>query len=90
MENTVFIGLFLCGVVLFFHSMGIDTFRILLDFVIRGLSGMIIITVANIFLEKFCPEMLVKINEITVGITGIFGIWGVLLLYALRYYFTNF
>lgn len=90
MENAIFIGLFLCGVMLFFHSMGIDTFKILLNFIIRGLAGMIIITVLNFFLGKFYPEMLVKINEITVGITGIFGIWGVLILYALRYYFINF
>ena len=90
MENAIFIGLFLCGLLLFFHSMGIDTLRILLNFIIRGLSGMIIITVVNVFLIKFYPEMVVKINEITVGISGIFGIWGVLLLYALRYYFTIF
>ena len=90
MENAIFAGLFLCGVLLFFHSMGIDTLKILLNFIIRGLSGMIIITVLNVFLSKFYPEMLVKINEITVGISGIFGIWGVLLLYALRYYFTKF
>ena len=90
MENAIFIGLFLCGIMLFFRSMGMDPFRILLDFIIRGLSGMIIITVLNLFLEKIYPEMLVKINEISVGISGIFGIWGVLLLYALRYYFTKF
>ena len=90
MENAVFIGLFLCGVLLFFHSMGIDTFRMLLNFLIRGLSGVIIITLVNFFLVKFYPEIVVKINEITVGISGIFGIWGVFLLYALQYYFTIF
>lgn len=90
MENAIFIGLFLCGVLLFFHSMGIDTFQILLNVIIRSLSGMIIITVVNLFLEKSAPELLVKINEITVGISGIFGIWGILALYVLRYYFTNF
>ena len=90
MENAIFIGLFLCGVLLFFRSMGIDTFKIFLNFLIRCLLSMIIITLANFFLGHFRPELIVKINEITVGISGIFGIWGVLLLYALRYYFTIF
>ena len=90
MENAIFIGLFLCGVCLFFHSMGVDSFRILLNFIIRGLSGIILIHVLNFMFTHFYPELIVKINEITVSVAGIFGIWGVLILYGLRYYFTNF
>lgn len=90
MENAIFIGLFLCGVLLFFRSMGIDTFKLMINFVIRCLSGFILITILNVFFSHFFPDLIVKINEITVGICGIFGIWGVLFLYALRYYFTIF
>ncbi len=90
MENTIYGGLFLIGFLLFLGTMGVNSFKLFLNFVIRSLSGMIMIGILNLLLQNFRPEFVVSINEISAGICGIFGIWGVIFLYALRYYFTIF
>ena len=90
MENAIFVGLFLLGILLFLGTMGVNSFKIFLNFIIRCLSGIIFISLINCLVQNSAPQFIVKINEITVGISGILGIWGVFLLYALRYYFTIF
>ena len=88
MENTIFILLFLVGIALFFSSMGINVKKCIIAFLFRCLLGIVIIGIANFLLEKNGLNLSVKINEISIGVSGILGIWGVILLYALQYYFT--
>ncbi len=88
MENTIFIALFAGGFLIFLLSMGVDMFKLLFHFVARCLLGIIIISVANFILEKSGVDFIVNINEISVGVSGILGIWGIVFLYVLQYYFT--
>ncbi|RKI43726.1 hypothetical protein D7V86_03015 [bacterium D16-51] len=88
MENTVFILLFVGGFLVFLGSMGVDVIRLVLNFLARCLLGLVVIYIANYLLEYFGGNFVVNINEITIGVSGALGIWGVILLYALQYYFT--
>lgn len=88
MENTIFIVLFIGGILLFLGSMGVDVVKLVLKFVLRCLLGVVVICVANFCLEKTGQNIIVNINEISVAISGLLGIWGVLLLYGLQCYFT--
>lgn len=88
MENTIFIVLFVVGFLVFLATMGVDVIKLVLNFLIRSLLGIVIICVVNSAVEYFGGNVFVNINEITVGVSGILGIWGVILLYALQYYFT--
>lgn len=88
MENTIFIMLFIGGFAVLLSTMGVDVVKLVLNFVIRCLSGIVIIYIANFLIEYFGENFTVNINEITLGVSGILGIWGVILLYALQYYFT--
>lgn len=88
MENTIFIVLFIGGFLVFLATMGVDVIRLVLNFVVRSLLGIVVIYVANSVISFFGGNVFVNINEITIGISGILGIWGVILLYALQYYFT--
>ncbi len=88
MENTIFIVLFIGGLLVFLGSMGVDVIKLILNFVARCLLGIVVIYVANFLIGYLGGNVVVKINEITMGISGFLGIWGVLLLYGLQYYFT--
>ena len=88
MENTMFILLFIGGFLVFFGFLGVDVIRLVLNFLARCLLGLVVIYIANYLLEYFGGNFAVNINEITIGVSGILGIWGVILLYALQYYFT--
>lgn len=88
MENTIFIVLFIGGFLVFLATMGVDVIRLVLNFVARSLLGIVVIYVANSVLQFLGGNVIVNINEITVGVSGILGIWGVILLYGLQYYFT--
>lgn len=88
MEITIFIVVFAVGFLLFLSSVGVNVFRLLFHIVVRGLLGIVVIYVANLAIEYFGGNLMVNINEITIGVSGILGIWGVLFLYALEYYFT--
>lgn len=88
MENTFFIVLFIGGFLVFLGTMGVDVMKLLLNFVGRCLLGLVIIYVVNSAIQYYGGNVIVNINEITIGVSGILGIWGVIFLYALEYYFT--
>lgn len=88
MENTIFIVLFIGGFLVFLAAMGVDVVKVIVNFVARSLLGIVIIYVVNSFVQSFGGNVFVNINEITIGVSGILGIWGILLLYGLQYYFT--
>jgi hypothetical protein len=88
MENTIFILLFVCGFLIFLGTLGVDVVKVVCNFVARGLLGLILIYVVNSAIAYYGGNLTVNINEITIGVSGILGIWGVIFLYALQYYFT--
>lgn len=88
MEITIFIVVFAIGFLLFLSSVGVNVIHLLFRITVRGLLGIVAIYVANLAIEYFGGNLMVNINEITIGVSGILGIWGVIFLYALEYYFT--
>lgn len=88
MENTILILLFLGGFLIFLGTMGVDVIKLVLNFIFRSLLGIVIIGLANYFIDKAGGNIFVNINEISVLLSGTLGIWGVILLYIIRYYFT--
>ena len=88
MEITVFIVVFIAGFLFFLSSVGVDVIQMLIRILARALLSIVIIYIANIVITYYGGKFIVNINEITVGVSGILGIWGVIFLYALEYYFT--
>mgnify|MGYP004512962623 FL=1 len=88
MEITVFIVVFIASFLFFLSSVGVDVIQMLIRILARALLSTVIIYIANIVITYYGGKFIVNINEITVGVSGILGIWGVIFLYALEYYFT--
>lgn len=88
MENNIFIVLFIGGFLVFLAAMGVDVVKMIINFVIRSLLGIVVIYVVNSLVQSMGGNVFVNINEITISVSGILGIWGVILLYGLQYYFT--
>ena len=88
MKNTIIIVLVLAGICVFLLWVGVDAWKYILNFMVRCLSGLVIIYVVNCAIQYYGGNLAVKINEIAMGFSGILGIWGVIFLYALQYYFT--
>lgn len=88
MENTIFILLFIVGFLIFLGTMGVDVIKLILNFVLRSLLGIVIIGIANFVIDSGGGNFFVSINEISVLASGTLGIWGVILLFIIRYYFT--
>lgn len=88
MENTILIVLFIGGFLIFLGTMGVDVIKLVLNFVFRSLLGIVIIGLANYLIKGAGGNFFVNINEISVLLSGALGIWGVILLFIIRYYFT--
>ena len=88
MENTILIVLFIGGFLIFLGTMGVDVIKLVLNFVFRSLLGIVIIGFANYLIKGAGGNFFVNINEISVLLSGTLGIWGVILLFIIRYYFT--
>lgn len=88
MENAIFIVLFIVGFLVFLATIGVDVMKLIFNFMLRCLVGVVIIYVVNSSIQYLGGNLSVNLNEITLGVSGGLGIWGVMLLYALQYYFT--
>lgn len=88
MENTILILLFLAGLVVFLTMLKVDVLKAGLTFILRGVLGIVMIQFINYWLVGGYESFMVSINEITVALSGILGIWGVVFCYAMRIYFT--
>lgn len=88
MENTILIVLFIGGFLIFLGTMGVDVIKLVLNFVFRSLLGIVIIGLVNYLIKGAGGNFFVNINEISVLLSGTLGIWGVILLFIIRYYFT--
>lgn len=76
MENTIFIVLFIGGFLVFLAAMGVDVVKVIINFVTRSLLGIVVIYVVNSAIQSLGGNVFVNINEITIGVSGILGIWG--------------
>lgn len=88
MENTILVLLFIGGFLIFLATMGVDVIKLVLNFIFRSLLGIVIIGLVNFLIKKTGGNLFVNINEISVLLSGLLGIWGVILLFIIRYYFT--
>lgn len=88
MENTILILLFLAGLVVFLTMLKVDVLKAGLTFILRGVLGIVMIQFINYWLVGGYESFMVSINEITVALSGILGIWGVVFCYVMRIYFT--
>ena len=57
--------------------------ELILNFLLRGISGMLLIYFGNYFLADSMPDCLVGYNLITFLVCGFLGVPGVLLLYGI-------
>lgn len=60
--------------------------EILLNFLLRGVMGMLLIYFVNFFAAEQMPEIGVGYNLITFLVSGFLGVPGVLLLYGIELY----
>lgn len=60
--------------------------ELLINFVLRGISGMLAIYFLNLFLESHMPAMGVGYNLVTFLTSGFLGFPGVAVLYAINFY----
>lgn len=58
----------------------------ILNFILRGLFGLMSIYFFNLALTKWAPEMEMGYNLITFLTSGILGLPGVILLYGINFY----
>lgn len=72
MENTILILLFIGGLLIFLGTMGVDVVKLILNFIFRSLLGIVLIGLANYFIEKAGGNLFVNINEISVLLSGVF------------------
>lgn len=58
----------------------------IINFLLRGISGMLMIYFVNFFLEKYMPEMGIGYNLATFLTSAILGFPGVAVLYGINFY----
>ena len=94
MENTIIIVLVLAGICVFLLWVGVYAWKYILNFMVRCLSGLVIIYVVNYAIQYYGGNLAVKINEIAMGFSGILGIGALFsyMLYSiiLQLYLKNF
>ncbi len=62
--------------------------NVIWNILLRCLSGLVLIYIINYGIAYFGGNIDVKINEISASVAGIFGVSGVIGLYALQLFFT--
>ncbi len=60
--------------------------ELLINFVLRGISGLLIIYFLNFFLESYMPDMGVGYNLVTFLTSAFLGFPGVAVLYGINFY----
>lgn len=62
--------------------------EILLNFLLRGILGMLLIYFVNFFLEEKMPQISVGYNLLSFAVCGFLGVPGLLLLFGIQLYMT--
>jgi inhibitor of the pro-sigma K processing machinery len=63
--------------------------ELILNFVLRGVLGMLLIYFGNSFLGSVQPEMLLGYNLLTFCASGVLGVPGIFMMYGISFYMTN-
>lgn len=83
MLNTIII-IGIC--LLFLRCLGFKVEILLLHFIGRCFSGVIVLYVCNFFLVQMNPNLVVNINEMTLAVLALLGMPGAIFLYFLRWF----
>ncbi len=89
MEMDTYTGIFLIvGILGAVLLIGILRSRaeLLLNFILRGISGMLMIYFLNLFLARFMPDMDIGYNLATFLTSAILGFPGVAMLFGINFY----
>lgn len=86
-------NLWILPVIIFFFGVltflfGYNPGEIFLNMVARMLTGLVVLYLCNLIFEKLAPKCIVNINEITMLISAILGIPGVIFTYLLHWILT--
>ena len=60
--------------------------ELIINFVLRGILGMMLIYFANYFLEGWLPELNMGYNLLTFCVSGFLGVPGIFMLYGIGFY----
>lgn len=87
MQNTIIIVVIL---LICLRCLGLKVEIILFRLIGRCLSGIVVLYVCNFFLSEMNKNLIVNINEITLLISAILGMPGIVFLYILRWFLLMF
>lgn len=60
--------------------------ELIINFVLRGILGMLMIYFVNLFFSARIPEIEMGYNLLTFCTTGVLGVPGILMLYGINFY----
>ncbi|MCH5268384.1 MAG: pro-sigmaK processing inhibitor BofA family protein [Lachnospiraceae bacterium] len=86
--NAIMILVIIFFLVVFLGGMWPPLGKCLWEMLFRGLSGLIILYICNLFLVRLGENFVVNINEISLTISAFLGIPGIFFLYCFRWYLT--
>lgn len=87
MESEIFLLCIAVAVFIFFFSLAGNKLEIIINFILRLLVGVLMIYLINTALLRGNIVSGVAINPVTMLVSGVLGVQGVVLLYALGIYF---
>lgn len=83
MQNTIIVVVIL---LICLRCLGFKVEMFLFRLLGRCLSGIVVLYVCNFFLSEWNENLIVNINEITLLISSILGMPGIIFLYFLRWF----
>lgn len=89
MENHILIFIVLLSAVILCFGMIKEKPEIIINFILRFVSGILCIYFLNNLFQKMQMNLFVGLNEATTLTAGFLGIPGIILLYGLAFYFGN-
>ena len=63
-----------------------DKAEMILNFLMRGMAGMLMLYFANHYLESYLPQLKPGYNWLTFALCGLLGLPGVLLIYGILFF----
>ncbi len=83
MQNTIFIVVIILVVL---RCLGLKVEILLLHLIGRCLMGIVVLYVCNFLLSEINQDLIVNINEITLLVSSLLGMPGIIFLYFLRWF----
>lgn len=83
MQNTIFIVVIILVVL---RCLGLKVEILLLHLIGRCLMGIVVLYVCNFLLSEINQDLIVNINEITLLVSSLLGMPGIIFMYFLRWF----